>query len=60
MVLDLHLPKDWDLGADPLRELWNVQIPILLPMTLIVIEGDACDSINSREGISHYRARLTQ
>ena len=26
MVLDLHLPEDWDMGPDPFQELWNRQV----------------------------------
>ena len=39
MVLDLHLPEDWDVSADPFRELWwNGQVPILYSMRLLVVK----------------------
>ena len=37
MVLELHLPEDWDLGADPFRKLRESQVPMLDPVTLLVV-----------------------
>ena len=39
MIFDLHLPEDWDMGADQFRELWNQQIPILNQITLFCDRG---------------------
>ena len=39
VFLDQHLPKDWDLGADPFRKLWDSRIPVLYPMAFFVVEG---------------------
>ena len=59
MVLDLHLPEDWDMGADPFRKLRDSQVPVLDPVTLLV-ERHAGNSDNSREGLCHCREGLTQ
>ena len=53
MIFDLHLPKD--IGADPFGKLWNIEVPIVFPVTLFVIEGHASNSINRREGRCHRR-----
>ena len=52
MVIDLHLPEDWDMGADPFRELWHSQVPILYSMTIfvtfIVVKASATVGRDSR------------
>ena len=59
-ILDLHLPKDWDMGANPFRKLFYRQIPVLDSVAFLVVEGHACDWINRREGFCHKWKGLTQ
>ena len=37
MILDLHLPKDWDKGADLFLKLRDSQVPILYPVAQLVV-----------------------
>ena len=60
MIFDLHLQKNWDTGADPLRKLRDGQIPTMDLMAFPVVEGHACDYINCREGVSHNWKGFTQ
>ena len=60
MIFDLHLPINWDMGADPLRKLRNGQIPTMDPVACLVVQGHACDYINCREGVSHNWKGFTQ
>ena len=46
VIFDLQLPND--IGDDPFGKLWNIEVAIVFPVTLFVIERHASNSINKR------------
>ena len=60
MVVDLHTTEGGNVGADPVRKVWNGHISRTGSSCTFVVQGLASDSINRLEGACHVREELAQ